>query len=126
MGKKKIDRDIALKVLAAVEAVKDALADLMDTMFIIYQPKNWYGEIGGTVTFTVIAMNVATYRWQYSDNGTTWYNASSTLPGYNTDTMSFVMGEQHIGRLRRCALTDADGNKIYTDVVQPFIIQEGG
>ena len=121
MGKKKLNRDLALKILEVVGAVKDALADLLDTMFIIYQPKNWVGAVGDTVTFTVVAMNVAAYRWQYSDNGVTWVQSSSTLNGYNTPTITFTMEERFTTRYRRCRMVDADGNAIYSDVVQSLI-----
>lgn len=122
MGKKKLNRDLALKVLDAAKGVRDALAGLLETMFIIYQPKNWVGAVGDTVTFTVVVMNAATYRWQYSDNnGVSWTQSSSTLNGYNTPTISFTMEERYTTRLRRCRMTDADGNAIYSDVVQSLI-----
>lgn len=121
-----MQRDLALKVLAFVKGVRQALADLMDTMFIIYQPKNWYGAVGDTASFTVTAMNVSTYRWQTSsDGGTTWKNSSTSTTGYNAPTISFLMEERLVGILRRCKLTDADGNELYTDVVQTILSQEG-
>lgn len=121
MGKKKLNRDLALKILEVAGAVRDALDDLLETCFIIYQPKDWVGSVGETATFTVVAMNVATYRWQYSDNGVNWTNSNSTLDGYNTPTISFVMEDRHVSRWRRCRLTDANGNSIYTDAVQSLI-----
>lgn len=121
--KRGIARDLALKLLDIVNDIKDALDDLMETMFIIYQPKTWYGEIGDTATFTVVAMNVVTYRWQYSDNGVNWTNSSSSLDGYNTPTITFVMEERHVNRWRRCRLTDANGNYIYSDAVQSLLIE---
>lgn len=128
MGKKKIDRDIALKVLAAVEAVKDALVDFLESPNIIYQPKDWYGNIGDTVTFSVTAINVTGYRWQYSnDGGATWNNSSASVQGYNTDTMSFTMEEGLESRYRRCRLTLPEGGYIYTNSVRSFLIEnEGG
>ena len=122
MGNKKLDRDLALKVLEVVRAVKDALDDLLETMFIIYQPKDWYGSIGDTVVYTVVAMNVAAYQWQYSDNdGVTWRNFTGDS---KTDTLTFVVTEStNPTRLRRCKLTDADGNIIYTDAVKTFITE---
>ena len=126
MGKKKIDRDIALKVLAAVDAVKDARADLMDTMFIIYQPKNWTGLATDNVVFTVKAMNGASYQWQYLKNdGVTW--ASSAASGNRTDTLTFLASDaaSFPNRLWRCKLTDSDGNIIYTDGAGVTIIEGG-
>ena len=121
MGKKKLNRDLALKVLDAAKGVRDAMAGLLETMFIIYQPKNWVGAVGDTVTFTVVAMNVVTYRWQYSDNGVNWVQSSSTLNGYNTPTITFTMEERFTTRYRRCRMVDADGNIIYSDVVQSLL-----
>ena len=116
MGKKKLNRDLALKVLAEIEAVKDALDDLLGTMFIIYQPKSVEASIGDYATLSVVAMNVASYQWQYSqDGGTTWKNSGASVP--KTASISVEVTASVFDLLRRCQLTDADGNKIYTDVV---------
>lgn len=115
MGNKKLNRDLALKVLEVVGAVNDALYDLMDTMFIIYEPKDWSVVETGTnaVTFTVKAMNVASYQWQRSDNnGETWTNATST--GNRTETISFNASTSYANRVWSCLLTDADGNTLRT------------
>lgn len=121
MGKKKLNRDLALKVLDVVGAVKDALDDLLETMFIIYQPKNYYYEAYGENSyFTVIAMNVASYLWQYSVNdGASWLDFT-TGTGYDTPTLTIAVTSTNRTRLRRCKLTDADGNVIYTDVVRAY------
>lgn len=120
MGKKKLNRDLALKVLEVVGAMRDALYDLLDTMFIIYQPKDATGAIGDTVTFTVVAMNVDSYQWETSKIGTTtWANATSS--GNTTDTITLTIASATYNYRLRCKLTDADGNIIYTDEV--FIFQ---
>ena len=115
MGKKKLNRDLALKVLEVAGAVKDALDDLLDTMFIIYQPKDYIGAIGTQAVFTVVAMNVVSYQWQKSDDGVTWVTAVGT--GVQTPTFSFGIAQSSYSRKWRCALTDADSNVIYSDVV---------
>ena len=116
MGKKKLNRDLALKVLAEIGAVKDALDDLLETMFIIYQPKSAEASIGDYVTLSVVAMNVASYQWQYSqDGGTTWRNSGASVP--KTASITIEVTSNVFDLLRRCQLTDADGNKIYTDAV---------
>ena len=127
MGKKKLNRDLSLKILEIVGAVKDALDDLLETMFIIYQPKDWYGAIGDTATYTVVAMNVAAYRWQYSDDdGETWVNFTGSAHGERTQTIAFEVTEStNLSRQRRCRLTDANGNYKYTVAVKMFI-NEGG
>lgn len=114
--KRGMDRDLALKVLALCSAVKDALDDLLDTMFIIYQPANYTGAVGTQAAFTVVAMNVASYQWQRSsDGGTTWENAAGT--GNQTPTLTFNVTNNNKSWNWRCSLTDADNNTIYSDVV---------
>ena len=111
-----MQRDLALKILAFAKAVRQALADLMDTMFIIYQPKYFTGNIGDMATFTIVAMNVESYQWQASsDSGETW--ANSSLAGASTPTISVKISSSNKDRIWRCLLTDSNGNTIYTDVV---------
>ena len=114
--KRGINRDLALKILALCSAVKDALDDLLETMFIIYQPKDHTGAVGSTVAFTVVAMNVVSYQWQRSeDGGTTWTNAAGA--GNQTPTLTFNVTSTNKRWKWRCSLTDADSNTIYSDVV---------
>lgn len=114
--KRGMNRDLALKVLALCKLVKDALDDLLGTMFIIYQPKSVEASIGDYATLSVVAMNVSSYQWQYSqDGGTTWRNSGASVPKTASITIEVTTGVFDL--LRRCQLTDADGNKIYTDAV---------
>lgn len=124
MGKKKLNRDLALKVLEVVGAVRDALDDLMDTMFIIYQPDLTQAvHVGDTVYPEVFAMNVDAYQWQYSADGETWTNFGSSVPGSKSARVTIDVTNSNKDRYRRCRLTDADGNIIYT-VVGKFTIIE--
>lgn len=119
--KRGIDRDLALKVLALCSAVKDALDDLLGSMFIIYQPKSTTGSIGDTATFTVVAMNVTSYQWEvYVPRQDKWGNSTAT--GSQTDTLSFEIASGSYTYKWRCKLTDSEGNSIYTDEV---ILTEG-
>ena len=114
MGNKKVNRDLALKILDVVGAVKDALDDLLGIMFIIYQPKSVTVSVGETVVFNVVAMNVASYQWEvYWSNA--WHDSSAT--GYDTDTLTFTVTSGIRNYKWRCKLTDSDGNIIYTDVL---------
>lgn len=118
--KRGMARDLALKLLDIVNDVKDALDDLMETMFIIYQPKNYVGALNTNASFTVVAMNVNEYLWQRSDDdGLTW--GTSTASGYNTNTLSFKATQSTYTRKWRCQLTDSDNNIIYTDVVGVYL-----
>lgn len=118
MGNKKLNRDLALKVLEVAGAVRDALDDLLETMFIIYQPKDHVGAVGETASFTVVAMNVTSYQWEVYRSGT-WQNTYGT--GYNTDTITYEITNTTRNFKWRCKLTDSDGNIIYTDVVAIII-----
>jgi hypothetical protein len=56
------------------------------------------------------------YKWQYKNaSATSWSNTS--LPGYNTDTLTVanLVGSTHNGRQYRCIVTDANGNSIETE-----------
>ena len=112
--KRGTDRDLALKILALCSAVKDALDDLLGTMFIIYQPKSVTVAVGETAVFTVVAMNVAAYQWEVYWSGS-WHDSSAS--GYDTDTLTFTVTSGIRNYKWRCKLTDADGNSIYTDVL---------
>lgn len=123
--KRGIDRDLALKVLALCRAVKDSLDDLLDTMFIIYQPTDYTGAVGTRAVFTVVAMNVISYQWQRSsDGGTTWGNSSAS--GNQTPTLSFSVSDINKSSMWRCSLTDADNNTIYSDSVGIIVPQHKG
>ena len=116
-----MQRDLAVKILTLAKAVKDALADLMSTMFIIYQPKDCViTAVGDTVVFTLSAMNVHGYQWQRTDdNGTTWNN--STGAGNKTDSLSFTASNTNKNWSWRCVLTDADNNVIYSELCKIVI-----
>ena len=106
--KRGMDRDLALKVLALCSAVKDALDDLLETMFIIYQPKDATGAVGDPVVFTVTAMNVNSYQWQVSKIGTeTWTNSSS--PGNATASVTVTVTSSVYNYRLRCKLTELEG-----------------
>ena len=47
-----------------------------------------------------------TYQWQWSTDGNTWKNCSSS--GYNTDTFSFQMLGKYAGRIYRCIVSSGD------------------
>lgn len=123
MGKKKLNRDLALKVLEVVGAVKDALDDLLDTMFIIYQPDLTQAvSVPAQVTLKVVAMNVAAYQWQYSSDGESWTDFGSSVVGSTSPEVVVSVTNTNKNRYRRCRLTDADGNIIYTVVGKLTII----
>ena len=86
------------------EIVEVESAEAGSAVVIITQPQSAKVAIGETVTFTVEAENVKSYRWQYSTNkGATWVNSSNT-----TNTMSYTVSASNKTMLRRCELTGLD------------------
>ena len=72
---------------------------------IIRQPENVKVAAGETAEFSVEASGEdLTYQWQYSKNGTNWYNC--TAAGANTDTFSFEMRSNYANRQYRCTISD--------------------
>jgi len=88
------------------------------------QPQNYTGAEDGYAVFSVTAeaedesMELS-YQWQYSTNrGTSWYNSSSAIQGYNTNTLTIQATEARSGFLYRCKITDNGGNVLYSDRAQ--------
>ena len=77
---------------------------------ITAQPQNVTAVNGTKVSFKVTATGTGTlsYQWQYSTNGTTWYNTS--LTGYNTNTLTITASSTVNGRYYRCVVTDSKGS----------------
>lgn len=65
---------------------------------------------GESVTFHIDADNVMSYQWQYSKNGTNWYNTSAS--GNKTDTMTITLNSNNRNNIYRCKLTGLDGNTV--------------
>lgn len=86
-------------------------------MAIITQPTDIKADAGDTVTFTVGATGVASYRWQVGGtDGSNWTDL--TWEGANTASMTRTMNETNITYVYRCKLTGLDGTVLYTDVVR--------
>ncbi len=81
---------------------------------ITEQPGALNGAIGETVRLTISATgNGLTYQWQYStNNGESW-----TVWSNNQNSGVSIRAEQN-GWLYRCVVTDANGNKTYSNTVQ--------
>ncbi len=75
---------------------------------------------GNTVKYTINATSkinsTLSYQWQVStDSGKTW--KTSSLSGNKTKTLTVSATAARNGYRFRCLITDAKGNKIYTDPV---------
>ena len=85
------------------------------TIEIVSHPADVYGRSAETIPITVEATGEGlTYRWYYSNNaGKDW--DVSWSEGYNTETLYPVLRTYNSGRLFKCLITDANGNKEWTE-----------
>ena len=79
-------------------------------------PNNITAAYGTNASFTGIFYGTPTgYKWQYSADGTTWQDCSSTMPaacsGYNTATLRVTSDQNINGYQFRCVVTD--GSKTF-------------
>ena len=102
-------------------------SDTPDSIVITQQPVDPVGVTGDTVSVSVKAeggKGVLSYLWQYSYDGTTFYNAplGTYFKNYDTDTMSFTIEPTDFvlydGWYYRCVITDEGGSKVTSDTVQ--------
>ena len=121
------DRDIALSLVDALNTTVTLLETINDTKYaphITTQPTDFEGDLGDTATFSVVATNVKSYRWQFSSSGgQTWANTGTT--GYTTDTINLVINEARLGYVYRCKIEGLDNSVIYTDIVKMIQTAEG-
>lgn len=103
--------------LELVDAWFDKLPAQEVPLVISAQPVSATAAVGDKVSFTVEAVGVASYQWQFStNNGSTW--SDSTATGARTNTLSnYEVTTARLSYKFRCKLTDYDGNVVYTDVV---------
>ena len=94
-----------------------ALVDVSETVFRM-QPMDHIGELGESFAFAVSAPDAQSYEWQYKD-GETWKPTS--LFGCKTDTISGVITEELLGKVFRCAVTDAVGNAHFSREVSILV-----
>ena len=113
------DRDVALSIVGLITDIGTLVATINSNLFvpaIVTQPTNQEVALTETCSFTVVAVNVASYQWQRKLNDTTWGNTS--LSGNKTDTLSFVTTAEAYTYTFRCKITGKDGSIIYTNEVQ--------
>ncbi|MCQ2501088.1 MAG: hypothetical protein MJ117_07065, partial [Lachnospiraceae bacterium] len=91
-------------------------SSIVGTVVITTQPVSCSAAVGEHGSFTVVAENAVTYKWQYSaNNGSTWI--SSTAAGADTATTTPKVTTSNRTNLYRCKLTTANGISLYTDAV---------
>ena len=92
---------------------KTVTLSIREDVKITTQPKNASAYTNKAVKFAVKASGDGLkYQWQYSDDGSTWKNASSTSSSYSPK-----MTKDRDGRQVRCVIKDAYGNKVTTKTV---------
>ena len=79
---------------------------------ILRQPGDQAGRVGQTVTFTVEAENVASYRWQFH-NGRVWKDC--TMKGWDGPAMEVEVSQKRFSYMYRCILTFEDGTVLFSD-----------
>ena len=91
---------------------------------ITKQPVDVTAAIGENVEFTVEATGVASYQWQYSGNGKTWYNCKATAGGQST-TYTTIASETRYKYTYRCVLKNKAGEELITNevrIISPSIV----
>ncbi|MBR5348038.1 MAG: hypothetical protein IK125_02270 [Lachnospiraceae bacterium] len=99
LGKTKYSKTVTLSIVPKITA----------------QPKNTFAVAGSTAQFTVAATGTGrlTYQWQSRKYSTgTWVNSGQT--GAKTNTLSVATTKGLNGWQFRCVVTDANGQKTYS------------
>ena len=92
-----------------------------DAPEITTQPKTQKVKAGATAKFTVKASGDGLkYQWQYSTDGKTWKNCSSSSA--KKATFTFTSKTSHSSNYYRCVITDANGNKVTTQSVRLYVL----
>ena len=110
---KRSRRIAAILLIVAMTLMMAASAAAASAPVITSQPGPATVSVGDTVKFTVSAKGTGlTYRWQYSDDGSTWRNCVSETNDARTFTFKAAMSLN--GRQYRCAVTGSGGVKVYS------------
>lgn len=113
------DRDVALTMKQLITDCASMVTTINENLFvpqIITQPTDQTAAVGTNATFSISAVNVESYQWQYRDKtGGAWYNATGS--GNNTDTMTIEATTIRYGLYFRCHMVGKDGSEIDSDLV---------
>ena len=75
--------------------------------------------LGGTVNLTLTAPGTTSYKWQWSPNGTTWYNFTN-----NSGTFTFKMEQRFNNRQYRCYVSNGT-TELLSKTAKVTIIDDG-
>ena len=117
------DRDIAQAFVSVVNDLATLLGTLNDNLFvphIVTQPTNQTAAVGSNAVFTVVANNVAEYKWQYRLSGSTnWREINpGEITGIDTATLTVPATSTRYTYTYSCRMVGKDGSAIRTDLVQ--------
>lgn len=85
---------------------------------IIKQPADVTAAVGEKVSFTVTANGDGLkYLWQWSADGITWKNTSTTTASYTVTPSASFNGYKY-----RCVITDAYGNSVTSEELTLYVI----
>ena len=78
---------------------------------ITSQPVDYFGQIGDTATFTVVATGeITSYQWQFrSPNSTLWKDCTSNTPGFNSNKITPTINDSRNGQSYRCVIKNSLG-----------------
>ena len=97
-------------------ASDSAIMTVGNPVVIVSHPEDASAPVGEYVTFKIVAENVETYQWQYSKNGTTWYDCTTTSwPGADTAEVTAKVTATRDGYQFRCVVTGA-GKTLESDI----------
>ncbi len=112
---------VTVKMKGNYSGTKTLTFKILPKAAISTQPKAAKVKVGGTAKFTVKATGTGLkYQWQYSTNGTTWKNCSSSSA--KKASFSFTAKTSHDGNYYRCKVTDSAGNVVYTSTVRAYVL----
>ena len=93
-----------------------ATLSVRTTLLIHTQPTNQTVPVDTDAVFSLFATGIGvTYKWQYREPGGTWF--STSLPGFDTNTLTVAAIATRNNYQYRCQLTDANGNTLQSHTV---------
>lgn len=93
---------------------------LVDDIFsIVIQPQNIVSNTVEGVQFSVNAVGVTSYEWQYGSDGVKFYSLTGFdgWTGTNRSTLTLA-SNANLNWFYRCRITGIDGTEMYTNVVR--------
>ena len=116
-----MDRDLAEKLINSLRSIKTSLSNINTNLFgarITTQPVDTEGAIDDTVTFSIVAENVESYRWFYKTSPSSMVWSTFPTPQYQASTFSVTVNSDTYQRRYKCEITGRDGKKVFSDIVK--------